>query len=251
MTSAEIRGKFYDIYNEWSDITLDQFIKLCDIEIPEKLLKLWRAETDEEYDRVKVEPEDVLRTFPDYFGKVIKVLTSIPEEIVDLMDGALREQFFNFSFRHFVLSIGSPLPFTLEKNELIEYEPPYLESFEVNGETYFLPRTLRVFGEDVPLAEEHIMTFAEASAIELAWMNLANDVANRIPAFVALYCRKEGEGYNEKEVLKREKLFRYLKMNIVWRLFFCITELKEKYEISTLQYLRGVTRIVDESVRVD
>ena len=75
-------GREYTAASGWEDITLEQFIQVCDIEIPKKQRELLIAaaalndpdekkleEAEKEYDRIaaKIFTRDLIKTFPTYY----------------------------------------------------------------------------------------------------------------------------------------------------------------------------------------
>ena len=249
MITLTIDEKEFKAPQDWGEITLGKFIQLCNIPIPEKLRNLWIAsggDDDEAYteaDKV-IGVEETSKVFPDYFGKVMGCLTDIPQEIIDRVDGALREQFFNSHLRHFIYSIFAPYPVHLVDGQLEMYDPPYQTSFILNGATYYLPRDLKVYGDTIPLGRENAITFTEASDIEVALRNMAEGAADRLPMFVAIYCRPEETEYTEEGTLEREKLFLDLPMEEVWRVFFCIFRQLGKYQNYIQEYSKRVAEVL-------
>ena len=239
MRKVELRGKWYQACDEWNDLTLEKFIELSQIEVPEKLERLWIASsminTDIEKDRKAAEKEykaanaaitekDIVKVFPIYYGKVIQLLTEIPEEVVDLMHHATRVDMFDQLLRGFALSLVYSAPVIIMDGEAQIYEPPEMKTFKLKGEEYQFPKSLRLYGDLIPMADEEVAPFAEAADIDLAIRELRRDGVQRFPLFMAIYCRKEGEAYEEKIALQRAELFKQASMEVVWSLFFCIVQ---------------------------
>ena len=220
----------YHAPQAWDEMTLGKFIELCNIEIPEKLRNLWIASAldppdDKAYNEAfdQIGTKETHKVFPAYFGKVMGCLTDLPQDVIDRTDGALREQFFNVHLRHFIYSSFARYPVHVVDGKLEMYDPPYKTSFVLNDVVYYLPRDLKVYGESIPLGRERAITFTEASDIQVALQNMAEGAANRLPMFVAIYCRPEETEYSEAGTLEREKLFMDLSMEEVWRVFFAFT----------------------------
>lgn len=254
MITARIEDKPYKVCTSWADVTLEKFIELSNIEIPGNLYKLWKSagsEDQKEYEAVNesLTDEELIQFFPIYYGKVIKALTTIPQKVIDRMDGRLRESFFFRVFRHYIFSLINPAPLEMDEitGDVKPMEPKKITSFTLGKVKYQLPASLKVYGEDVPLAEEKTITFIEASSIELVLRDLYEGSVKRLPMFCAIYCRPEGEEYDEKKVLAREKLFHKLRMDVVWEVFFCISELYVKFASSIQAYLSGVDRLIRET----
>lgn len=240
MIGVKIRGKKYQACNEWEDITLEKFINLSQITIPEKLEKLWIASSmlntkvekdkkhaEEEYDNAQkaITEKDYIKVFPEYYGEVIEQLTDIPKSIINLMHYDIRADLFDQLLRGFVLSLVYSAPLIMKDGSAILYEPAPIESFEMDGETFYFPKSLRLYGDVIPMADEDVAPFAEAADIDLAIRELRRDGVMRFPLFMGIYCRKEGELYSESVALSRAEKFKKVNMSIVWALFFCTDRL--------------------------
>lgn len=253
MLRLTIEEKDYKAPEGWDDLTLRKFIELCDIEIPEKLRNLWLAsasENDEDYKKADevIGVEETYKIFPKYYGEVLGCLTDIPYEVLDRIDGVLRGEFFNKYLRHFIYSSFARYPVHIVDGKLEMYDPEYKEKFELNGVEYFLPENLLIYNEDIPLGKEQAVSFTEASDIEVALRNMAEGAANRIPMFVAIYCRPKGEEYNERDTINRAKIFYDLPMEEVWRVFFCTYRQLGKYQNSTQKYSKRVAEVMQEKL---
>lgn len=251
MITLTIDEKEYQAPQFWEEMTLAKFIELCNIEIPEKLRNLWMASAldppdDEAYKKADevIGVEETHKIFPAYFGQVMGCLTDLPQDVIDRTDGALREQFFNAHLRHFIYSTFARHPLHLVDGKLEMYEPPYATSFILNDVVYYLPRDLKVYGESIPLGRERAITFTEASDIQVALQNMAEGAADRLPMFVAIYCRPEETEYTEEGTLAREKLFMDLSMQEVWRVFFCIYRQLGKYQNFIQEYSKRVVELL-------
>lgn len=256
MITLTIDEKEYHAPQDWGEITLGKFIQLCKIPIPEKLRNRWIASAtdppdDEAYDKAEaaIGHEELIKIFPTYFGKVIGCLTDIPQEVIDRVDGTLREQFFNTHLRHYIYSIFARYPVHMVDGKLEMYSPEYKTSFMLNDVVYYLPRDLKVYGETIPLGYEKAITFTEASDIEVALRNMAEGAAERLPMFVAVYCRPEQTEYTEEGTLEREKLFLDLPMEEVWRVFFCIYRQLGKYQNFIQEYSKRVEALLPERLQ--
>jgi hypothetical protein len=253
MIKITIDEKEYFAPQDWSEMTLGKFIELCNIPIPDKLRNLWVASAldppdDEAYKKAddEIGTEETFKIFPDYFGKVMGCLTDIPQDIIDRTDGPLRAEFFNAHLRHFIYSSFARYPVHIVNGKLEMYDPPYKTSFVLNDVVYYLPRDLKVYGESIPLGRERAITFTEASDIEVALRNMAEGAAERLPMFVAIYCRPEETEYSEEGTLAREKLFMDLSMEEVWRVFFCIYRQLGKYQNFIREYSKRAVELLPE-----
>jgi len=256
MITLTIEDKQYSCPQKWSEITLQKFIELCNVEIPEKLRNLWMSSVKDdarEYDKAfeLITIEDTQKHFPEYYGKLMEIISDIPGSVVDRFEGALRERFFNTLIRHYIFSIFTLTPVELVNDEMVPYAPDGNESFELNGQKYIYPKALKLYGEDIPMADEQIVTFAEASDIEVALRYLAEGAVDRFPMLIAIYCRKENEPYDENVSIQRAKEFLSLPMSVAWDVFFCIIGLWRKYNKSTQDFLKALHNLTAHSDKVD
>ena len=254
MITLTIDEKEYHAPQFWDEITLGKFIELCNIEIPEKLRNLWIAsasDDDDEYRKAdeQIGVEETIKIFPEYYGKVMHCLTDLPRDVLERVDGALREQFFNNHLRQFIYTSFAKYPVHQVNGKLEMYDPEYKTSFVLDDVVYYLPRDLKVYGETIPLGMERVITFTEASDIEVALRNMAEGAANRLPMFVAIYCREEKKEYSEEDTMARAKKFMDLPMEEVWRVFFCIYRLLGKSQNYIQEYSKRVAELLPERLR--
>lgn len=219
MLKVEIQGSDYKLCDQWDDITLTTFGDLCRIKLPDNLRARWRAFIED-----KEIPEDthrdIVKTFPTYYGKVIKLLSDIPQPVVDSIEWSVREKLFNEYLLKFCISTVSSFP---------QYEPLQAKSFKLDGEEYFLPESLKHGGQNIPLAGETIGTFAEAADIEIALHEWSEKGVDAMAQICAVYLRKAGETHSDELVIERTEKFKELPMSVVWEVFFCILMLGWKY----------------------
>ena len=299
MIDLEIGGGSYQAPQSWDEITLKQFVEICGIKIPDRLLELYKASADlntseekerkaaeAKYDKVskKITQRDMVQEFPAYYGKVIKAATNIPAEILDQTDATDRAAFFDVFLRYVVQSSFYWQPIQRDGSKMGIYKPPTIESFEIEGEEYFLPESLNVYGEQIPMAREKVVSFAEASKIELELHELNNEGANQLPMFLAIYCRPkitreetevidfmhtinvagrkfntpfrkhktvkkvvhEIEPYDEEKIIRRTGIMKQVTMDKVWAVFFCINGLFRLYQNSIRGFTQGLVRLHKE-----
>lgn len=229
MIRVKIAGSDYGIKNSWDDVTLQEFTAVCQLTIPERLREKYAYYLTG--DRRKKPPEDdsyedIVKTFPRFYGEVIALLSDIPPEVIDRIEWSVRTTLFQDYLIHIVETVLSPSPLVINDEGKIElFKERQAESVIFEGERYQFPKSLR-FGDNlIPLSEEKIITFAEASDIQIALHEWATQGVNAMAQVAAVYLRKEGEEYSEKLVLERMERFRTLPMSVVWELFFCMTRL--------------------------
>ena len=243
----------FNLIDRWTELSLEKFIELSEIEIPAKLLELYTlsaklsiAEGHElealtnQWNQLNesISFEDNIKTFPEYYGKVIFVLSDADYSIIDQMPSETREQIYSSILKGFVLSLLYLNPVDLIKGEIRPYTPASMDEFLIEDQTFLFPGELKIMGEKVKFAREPIISFAEACDIDIANNELASDGIKKLPLFMAIYCRRKGEKYSEMKVLERTELMQKCSMDIVWALFFYIGKSMQKFMIDTILSLK-------------
>jgi len=210
----EINDKQYHI-KDWDTLTISEAELLTDIEIPEKLKELYTAGTKEKFEEVQktmtVENEI---DFGNYSGEVLKVMSDIPEELIKYMQYHERNDLYEYYCRDKIISLLGAMPI---------YEPQKIESFEFSGETFVLPKSLKIFDKFLPGHSEKSLTFVEGQGLFKAYAE--NQEKGNLKMLIAVYCRPEGEEYDEQKAIERSEQFGELPMSVAWEVFFCISEL--------------------------
>ena len=223
------KKKYKGVYG-WDDISLKLFSELAMIEMPPKYEAFIlahgniEAEKKESIDNFikaasEITDKELNEIFPGYYRKVIRCLTNIPDDILSSASGEDITGLYDKYFKPFILSLIYHVPVDSLFGKIVEYIPPYPGSFRVGNSRFYLPQTVRIMDQDIPLADEPVISYTEAGDI-FRNMRISNDDVKRLALFMAIYCRKRGEKYDEKTVLKRSDLFMATKMSIVWSVFF-------------------------------
>lgn len=239
MYKVEIDGQEFSAIQKWNEMPLEVFIKLCKIDLPAKYISLHCAATDEEYNKAfdSITDEDSLKIFPQMYGKVIGILTDIPDHLLETLPSDIRTEVFYTAFHHFVMSVIHEVPLNVIGSEgWNQYESDDSEYFEHEGEKYLYPKSIRISNLETPMANEPVVTFIESSELMLTWKKLSEAHEQSIAMIIAIYCRKEGEKYNEATALARSAQFQKLSMDIVWKVFFCIVQLMPLFLKDTLLF---------------
>jgi len=245
MLKIDVKGVKYDLCNEWHDLTLAKFRELISIEMPAKFKSKWQAllkQDDTLYSELnkQITYKDIVKGFPAYYGQVLKFCSTIPQEIVDQIAWEVREQLFNEYLIKFSITGLADLPQDRDESGLFPYDAKLIESFEFDGETFFLPKSLERGGNITTLIDESIVTFSEASDIEIALHEWSEKGIDAMSQVIAVYCLKEGEKHSDKLVIERTEKFKDLPMDHVWEVFFCIVLLGLQSQV--------VTRIFSEAM---
>jgi len=223
------RKKYKGVYG-WDDISLKLFSELAMIEMPPKYEAFilahgsMEAENSESIDYFikaasEITDKELNNDFPAFYREVIGCLTDIP---VDILNEATNEDItdlYDKYFKSFIVSLIYHVPVDRLYGRITEYIPPYPKSFRIGRYRFYLPQTIHIMDQDIPLANEPIISYTEAGDI-FRNMRISKDDVKRLALFMAIYCRKRGERYDERTVLKRSELFMNVKMSIVWSVFF-------------------------------
>lgn len=250
------KKKYKGIYR-WDDITLRQFCDLAAIPIPAKYEEYiiadgkYNSETKDQYLEIvkSITDEDLHDVFPAYYISVIKVLTNIPDNIIHALSVEKITDLYESYFQPFVLSLLYHAPVVSFMGKTKEYIPPDIKMFRIGLNFYYLPQTVNILDQDIPLADEPIIAYTEASDI-FRGMKVSKEDVKRLALFMAIYCRKKGEEYDEKKTLERKELFMNATMDVVWQVFFYT--LKRLPDVSmTFQLFGGLPRQVNEVVALN
>jgi len=251
MIQVSILDKQYNLLNTWEDITLERFQRLCAVKIPDKYseyLKACFSEKEGIYERAlsELSNKDLVKTFPEYFGEVIFTLSDIPKETIDRLHRILRERLYETYLYPFVVSTVAGIPLQFEGDKLIRSPRENKTSFKFEGDRYIFPKSLVYGSIEVPMYNETILTFSEASDIEVAISEWGSKGVDSVAQMIAVYCRKEGEQYNPEAVLERIPKFKNLPMTVVWEVFFYITELGARSAVAMLLYSAQLEKAIQK-----
>ena len=227
MTIIEINGTDYHAFTDWDEISLKRFVRLCNEPMPEKLFELFRQIHDPEgyskaFDAISV--DESIHELPEYFGKVIEILSDIPADLIELIQAEEREALYYRLFHPIALSSVQNYPIIRDHSgSLVSYTPEDAETIEFKGEVYQLPKSLRISDIEIPMADEPIITFTEASDVVNTWRKMSERGAETVSLIAGIYLRKDGEVYDQARAMARAKEFEDMPMSDYWRLFFCIS----------------------------
>lgn len=221
------KRKYKGVYR-WEDVTLQMFCDLAAIPMPEGYEDYILADgkfsvesIDEYVQAVSMITSDQIEvTFPAYFRKVIGCLTNIPEKVIEGLPVERVNDLYEVYFKPFVLSLVYNTPVIHFMGEVAAYQPEQVEKFRLGLRTFYLPQSIRVMDQEIPLMREPIITYTEASDI-FRGMKVSKDDVKKLALFMAIYCRKKREKYDERKALNRQDLFMKARMSVVWGVFFC------------------------------
>lgn len=224
MITVKIGKKKYKGFYRWDELPLKKYIELSEIVRPDGFDAFIKADGEFTSDNIdkfveeaaKVTDQQLTEIFPAYYRKVIGCLTNIS----DTLEIPLKEvnDFFEYYFKPFVLTLVYRTPVIYFYGKITEYMPPEVHRFRIGMNYYYLPESVVVMDQVIPLKKESIISYSEASDI---FRMINTGAVNRMALFMAIYCRKKNEAYSDDKALERERLFMDIPMSTVWAVFFC------------------------------
>lgn len=250
------KKRFKGIYR-WDEMTLAKFSELAALPMPEgyesfitaygKFDEKDKASKDHYIKTVlSLTDKQINEEFPDYYRKVIACLSDAPLSLLKQVSSDLIEDNYLNYFQPFVLSLMYHKPVINFMGSIKDYEPEQMDSVRIGLERFYFPKVVRIMDQDIPLADEPILSYSEASDIFKDMKVSRNDV-HRLALFMAIYCRKRGEEYSEASVLKRQELFMQAPMSVVWSVFFYTVRRLPGYTMTTLLF-GGLPKAIHETV---
>lgn len=226
ITIKIIKKKYKGVYS-WNDITLQRFCDLAAIPMPDGYEAFILADGKFDVENIdqyieavsKITDKQIKEDFPAYYRKVIECLSNIPYVKIALMSTEEVNDLYEYYFKPFVISLLYHIPVIHFMGQIKQYEPQQIKSFRIGFNRFRLPETVNIMDQDIPLINEPIITYSEASDI-FKGMKVSRDDVKRLALFMAIYCRKKGEKYIEQKTVKREQLFMKVPMSVVWSVFF-------------------------------
>tara|TARA_R100000908_G_C3710203_1_gene117136 strand:- start:42 stop:725 length:684 start_codon:yes stop_codon:yes gene_type:complete len=181
------------IPNEWKELNVSQYAKVCQILIDYEIVDI--EEVPEEHQEIqKVKNIKANR-------EVFTYLSGLERSVVDQCNLKDMENCLNLMNQ-----------FLNKKVEQEIKEDSVADSFNWKGKTYFFP---------LPLMTE--TTFGDYIESEQVMMNAKEIEGGRfglIAKQMAILCKEEGEETNDELIEKKTRLFEKLPMDIVWKFVF-------------------------------
>ena len=223
MISITIGRKKYKGPYSWDDITLKKYYELAKIPMPEGYESFILADGKFNVDRLqeyveavsKITDKQLNEDFPAYYRKVILCLTNIPASVLDKISNEQVTEKYEYFFKPFVISLIYHKPVIHFMGQIRDYEPGYIHKnrVRIGWSYYYLPESVNIEGENIPLHKEPILTYTEACDIFKA-MKVSKDDVDKLALFMAIYMRKKGEKYNDKRALSRKELMMNVPMSL-------------------------------------
>jgi len=229
-------GTFH-LVDSWDDFTLEKGIELSKIchNIPIKLKEIYdlltvkqTTKTKEllEHKYKKLTNKERIKTFPQFYGKVLACLSDIPQPTVNKCLWEFRHAVYTQYLENYVIGVMyAPCDIELKN----------IESFTHEGVEYFLPASRTKLGETIPMAEAETLEFTEAADLQLYSEDTEAGQLTYAANIVSILARPKGEEYDEETSLERAEQFLQLPMKTVLEVFFSSIEHFNIYYQSTLQ----------------
>lgn len=223
MIQLKIDNTAYKIVSEWCDLTIQDAIDYYGIPQPEILRDLNRLffKNTEEYMKAYngISQRDRMVTLPEYYGKVLKVMSDIPQEVINRMFWRVRTEMYEAYLFKFILGLDiAP-----------GYEPRQVGFFWHDGVKYMIPDDRQMTAVE----------FCEAADLELLGLELFQNKGEVMARLMAVLCRPEGERYDEEKIRARIEPFKTLTLDKVWEVDFFLTGYLNGFARNVATYLRA------------
>ena len=220
MVEIQIEDEKYDIPTDWSEITLEYWCGFYNI------IKKYTKKDEEkekkgevsEFDEGKLQDFEILKMNRDMF----QYMTGIPDDMLDNLD---------------VDSMNEAI--TKVSELLQEYEPQGIESFELEGETYYFPKEFlkrNTFGD-----------YIEATQLDMYIEIMKHGRFDVLPEQMAILCRTATEEYDEDAIDEKAERFKQLKMDTIWEFAFFLTMQSVKLTRTFRMFLGKTEEEVEEA----
>lgn len=242
MIRITLNGKKYKGIYLWKEMTLDKFCELAAIPMPEGYESFIIADGKFTSDNLteyleavsKITDNQLNNDFPDYYRKVISCLSDVP---VDKLTTDQVNDLYEWYFKPFVISLIYGTPVIHFMGQVKQYEPQEIKRFIAGREIFYVPETVTIMDQEIPLRHESLIAYCDACDI-LHGMRIGKDDVKRLALFMGIYCRKKGEKYDEQRALERQQVMMKVPMSIVWSVFFYTVRRLPDYTMITLLFGR-------------
>lgn len=200
-----------ELHNEWKDITLHSAINISQMELPS---------VEDNFDWFK---------HINFVDNVMVELSNMTYNQWQNVHPTQRVYLFTQHLMQMVKDLHEPAPTT--------FAPQMIDSFTHDGIEYLMPTQLIVDEHTVILQHgQQVKPFIEASNLMKRYAELKSEGIKVMPLFVASVVKEDGEkDWNEAKVVERSQRFNTLTMDVVWEVFFCISQLTLKSLNAILQ----------------
>ena len=232
MIKINVLDEQYDVITEWSELTLERFLKVQEIvdKAPKKLKDIighiYMNEKDE-LDAIELSKNESLKTFPKFYGDMLGVMCDIDKKVINQIDRDSREQFFNAYLIKFAIGC---LYAAVDVEAIEDYH------FVFEGEYFYFPKAKKVIKQERPMGFISTVQFAEAADLDVYMSSLDEKDYSVLSNMCAILCTKGNEEYDEDVMLERAERFMKLPMDIAWNVFFYLDELLTTYTKTIVPY---------------
>lgn len=229
MYHLTVAGKDKKLIQHWSEMRLNQADRLYKImeRMPDKMREIYKTTLREQTKQTKAKliklyskltTKETAKTFPQFYGMIICALSDITRNEMDHVLHDSRTQIYQMTMQGGV-SCESVVMGLMEFP--FDYDIKAIKEFKLKKETLLLPTYKVQLGTEIPMANEPIITFAEATDLQIFADQLSLGKYNILANIISILCRPKGEEYDEEKSLERAKDILKLPMDIVWEVFFC------------------------------
>jgi len=200
----KVEGKTYKLSVLASTTTLSQATQITKIEVDEDTINKFIDEYD-----VRLYNDKVLH----YARQVIAILSDCPMDVLNQIDKYELVVLFD-TVRHLVKMLYY---FNFETHKPVGVTEVYFK-----GKKYFMPESLIIDNNLIPMHRERSKTVIEASNLVTLLSKLKNDGFHIMKYLCATYLKEDlKEEYDEETINKRAELFEELPLSIALEVFFC------------------------------
>lgn len=202
MIKFKVNGKSYNLKTTWDEVTIADGIKVTELSLPEHMQKEQITMAD------LMDLESLI-----FIREVITILSVADAKDMEKSHaGDLIVLFKNIL--QLVLDLFNMAP--------LSFSPQMLKEFNYQGETYLFP-TSQTFNEIlIPATNLDAVSFVESANLLSSLNNVKEGGLKQMPLFIACYCKKDGETFDQFTILKRGEMFTGLPMSVAWEVFFCM-----------------------------
>jgi hypothetical protein len=223
----EVAGIDYN-FKRWDQLTLKEADQIEKLKVPERLYNYYKDTYEGKNPEWIYDIEEVIEIFPEYYGKVLEIMTDIPKDILSKINAIDRTDFFDEYCRPMVLDLIGREPQT--------YQTKGITSFIFKDIEYLFPENLKILEMNLPADSACALEFTESSAIITAWAK-SEKGWDSWGLVTAIYCRPKGEKYDKKIVTQRAIEFQDLTMDVILELFFYIVRSLNLYQ-NDIRYMK-------------
>ena len=236
---ARAGGINFSIPDSWSDVTLKQAIdlhKLCE-EMPAELRALYDAIRSQDKDEITAAAikldEKADKNLYVFYGKVIKLLTDLDDDEIERLAAPARSELYRL-MEWVVFGIG---------HAPRHHNPKGIKYFKHRGVKYYLPKSGKGVGMDVPGVDLSALRFTQSADFFSHMDKLADGAYDKMRYAIAILCLPKREKYDEQRMFDRAEKFEDLPMDVVWEVFFFINNSLTRSLMHTLNSFSAGLRV--------